>query len=63
VFLVRNAVSLGGDTKRRYLGELFKKFFLINLLNFDLSTLLRELLEMLLPLKGLFGSSEFFYKK
>jgi hypothetical protein len=41
--------DLGGGIKiETYLGELLEKLFLINSLNFDLRTLLRELLEMLL---------------
>jgi hypothetical protein len=38
----------GGIKIETYLGELLEKLFLINSLNFDLRTLLRELLEMLL---------------
>jgi hypothetical protein len=50
LFLGRNEASLGGGGIKigRYSGELLEKFFLINPLNFDLRTSLRELLEMLL---------------
>jgi hypothetical protein len=46
-FLVRSAGDLGGIKTGTYLGKLLAKFILINFVNFDLRTFLRELLEML----------------
>jgi hypothetical protein len=46
-FLVRGAGDLGGIKTGTYLGKLLEKFILINFVNFDLRTFLRELLEML----------------
>jgi hypothetical protein len=49
LFLGRNEMNWGGGGIKigRYSGELLKKVFLINSLNFDSRTLLRNLLEML----------------
>jgi hypothetical protein len=47
-FLFTIEEGLGGIKTGRYLGELLDNLFLINSLNFDLGTLLGELLEMLL---------------